>query len=663
MSLTRIGPVAVTFMDPSYSVESQPTARGHRAVSLGGQLQWDEAQQLSELVANQDRRITVGGVSGVLEYVHADDELLAPFRGWHLLTAFSIKAGHSHSLAGVTGPVPFDLSAVQLGDNVQVVVARSARARSNTHGLTPVAVVADPFRSDTSTGEPFTPPPAGGSLFTREHDPAPYGRQVIANTRSLVAYAGTMADGVDVLPPVVVPAPRDSSADPPLWLTEPGGDVEVYDRRRMQAVGGTGHSFQATTDLLANNGLLRFRVGNRGVIPYVAVEACRTGAWRDMGFIVFSMSTSDVLRGARLARLTADEATVVLFTRESGDISLTLRRDFRGIEVRHGADYPPYASVPRSIAWRGVPPAVTMSGVGISTTGKFGRGITVTDLIQFYWPEGQSNERWAWSGWWSPQSAAASQPDSCLLAIMSGASIVGRVEFVAATRRVRFTLGAASIEFPVLAFGATAPVFVGVDFDEDSGMSLTVSEAGTTTRVTGSSTDPGAASYSSWVIGRVFTPYGAEPYGSGPYGGSPLTAALNGAIENVLLFERALAAAEWTRLAGAAHRLDGLPKPEGHLVWYAPFAARPAPVGSAVTSGRRYESTAENGATRSPDVWGLTKAVASLEAVTAGLPFGITGTGEHLNALAYLATTDTQDDLADHHAQYAAASEQELRVR
>ncbi|HYH48873.1 MAG TPA: hypothetical protein VEG38_04925, partial [Acidimicrobiia bacterium] len=132
----------------------------------------------------------------------------------------------------------------------------------------------------------------------------------------------------------------------------------------------------------------------------------------------------------------------------------------------------------------------------------------------------------------------------------------------------------------------------------------------------------------------------------------------NGVIDNEMVFDRFLSAEQVALLLASTTALDGLAYlrdiagvPEGALVWYAPFDARPIPVFSTLTAGIAYETTVAAGTTRNPDAAGLTKGLAYVNVGGSG------GIG------AFLATTDDEDDLADHQAQFAAEFTQSVRIR
>lgn len=114
--LISIGAVTINHGDPTFSWSGGPTGHGIRRCTIGGSCTWQQADTLSELVANPDDRTTTAGITGVREYVVFGGVLLASKTGYYLLLDFDQSAEHRHSLRGVTGDVPFTLSAAFLGD-------------------------------------------------------------------------------------------------------------------------------------------------------------------------------------------------------------------------------------------------------------------------------------------------------------------------------------------------------------------------------------------------------------------------------------------------------------------------------------------------------------------------------------------------------------------
>lgn len=100
--------------------------------------------------------------------------------------------------------------------------------------------------------------------------------------------------------------------------------------------------------------------------------------------------------------------------------------------------------------------------------------------------------------------------------------------------------------------------------------------------------------------------------------------------------------------------------------WGGTWVATGIVAGSPITNGLMYESTADDGATRFTDANGLTRGLASLRSGAVKPPgrgLAMTKTAVSVHYGAFVATSAAGDDLADHHRQLAAASEQESRIR
>lgn len=196
-SLLRIGPIPIydrgQHRNPSLRWTSNPGAHGIRTCVISGQAPRASVLQLGELVANADRRLTIAGFSGVLEFLSFDGELVGPFRGWYLLTSIDVAAERPWSITTYT---PFSLQAAYLGDvaNLRVVVEHAARSRGNDFGIIAQEVVAGSFWDENAAGGTFATEP-GGTRFTREYDetgawpgvtPAP----VVVTVDSLITQGG-----------------------------------------------------------------------------------------------------------------------------------------------------------------------------------------------------------------------------------------------------------------------------------------------------------------------------------------------------------------------------------------------------------------------------------------------------------------------------------------
>lgn len=175
-----IGPVQGIGYNLEPAWASAPTPQGTRGASIRGSLRLAQAEQLSELVANGARRVTIGGETGVLEYVYFDGGVTREFNGWYLLQAFSFDP---YRVGDTVQYAHYSLSAVHLGAHRQVVITRSDRDRVNSYSLTPSAIVADPF-----TGGGFVRSP-GGTLVQREFDPEPHDpARVVADSAVMNVY-------------------------------------------------------------------------------------------------------------------------------------------------------------------------------------------------------------------------------------------------------------------------------------------------------------------------------------------------------------------------------------------------------------------------------------------------------------------------------------------
>ena len=116
VGLISIGPVVVNHGDPKFTWDSNASQHGIMPASVSGSCLWYQAQTLLELVNNRDARSTVGGRTGVLEWIEYGGPLLANLSGYYLLDTFSLAPEHVHSLSGIEGDVAFALSCHYLGD-------------------------------------------------------------------------------------------------------------------------------------------------------------------------------------------------------------------------------------------------------------------------------------------------------------------------------------------------------------------------------------------------------------------------------------------------------------------------------------------------------------------------------------------------------------------
>lgn len=116
VGLISIGPVVVNHGDPKFSWDSNATGHGIMPASVSGSCLWHQAKTLLELVNNPAAQATVGGRTGVTEWIEYGGPLLSDLTGYYLLGAFTLAPSQEHSLAGPDGDVDFALDCFYLGD-------------------------------------------------------------------------------------------------------------------------------------------------------------------------------------------------------------------------------------------------------------------------------------------------------------------------------------------------------------------------------------------------------------------------------------------------------------------------------------------------------------------------------------------------------------------
>lgn len=646
MSLTYIGPLNLSaHYDPSFEFTSAPDNQGAREVRISGFADWGLVEALSEMLANEHRRLTFGSMSGVLERVWCDDRLLRSFSGWYLLASLALPAQQQDSLSDIVG---FTLSCTHLGAGRRAVVTRSYVARLNDFSVSGSGVLVQPFWGDDATGEPFETDP-GGTAFAREYDPRtlPVIGVDATTGRSLRLHNVVLPDQA-----AVAQLNLRQGGNPPGSITYRGGDVTVYDRRDGRMVGGAAHHFLEPTDVLIANGLIRFWCGPAGIEPYLNVQAFIGGSWRQVGALAIWSTSGDVLERVSLRRVTPDVAVLDLRMRNAGPATITVRRGERMLRIDHGSAIFPVSRL-RKVQWFGTPPPDSLDSSATIVAGKFGNALRLTSgLARWKWPLSVPKTSWAFRSVWIPDAADSSQATSTVAAFADSSGQIGKIDYLSSSKVIRFVLGSTTLSSAAITFGAGAFVDIAVSFSTTDGMALSVKVGtGSVSSVSApSGIDPGTtdASYASLYLARLVA-------------GSPFA---GGLIDNVQVFERSLSTAELAALLNATTGLDGLPDPVGALVLYLPFDARLAPAGSSISTGRRFEATTEGGSTRNADANGLTKVVAALDAVSAastGLVLERTNNTARFGA--YLATTGTLDDITDYHAQLTWDFEQEVRVR
>lgn len=645
-----IGPVqaAARNLEPAWT--SAPDANGFRGASIKAVLLIDQAEQLSELIANSGLRVTIGGPAGVLDAVWFDGAISRDFNGWYLLQALSFEP---YGTGNWVSHVPVTISALHLGQR-QPIVTRSDRARANDYSITPQALLAQPYWGDDEDGQRFVVTP-GGSFFTREYDPtSPHD---VARIESDGRQLGLYSAAVGALGLVAVPDLTDGAL--PTWVTDRGGEVRGYCRRCEREVYGPSHHFPATTDMVLTNGIIRAWVGGRGLPPYLNVQAFADGEWREVGCVQFGASARELV-AARFTRITPDASTLVLTTKTYGDIIVTLKRGERMFRC----SVPSTAVAP---AWKGTPPA-SRANAAANGTGTFGNGLDGGG-DDAHWEDDValwSDPRFRWDGsrvqpdlrLLRRQSAAAwsevfsYHADKSVTDNTDGAGFLSLYDedglriaecLLDTDGRIKFRMGATTVQSAVQTFAAGDDLLIGMRFSTTEGMTLSVrNQAGVVAHVNN------AAAVDPITSGRIAaheylqnsTDWGDGSWGDGVWGGVTLYA--DGVIDSHMGIEDRITDAEFATLAAANGPLEGLPSPESRLVWYGPFDATPLPTFTTEANGRVVDAET--------DTAGLTKALAYLDA-------------GHTDVAALLATAGSLDGLVDHHAQFSAESEQKVRVR
>lgn len=648
MTLTsRFGPVAAVHYNPLGTWTSD--GQLGRGVQITGALRLPAPHQLSELRGDPDAEVTILGVTGTLLFFLPTSPVLTDYQGWILVQSLVFAP---YSLHRDTIAADFTLTGILLPASLVPAIVRSARLRPNDFGLVGRATVSSATGFVQSTG--------GGPVWAREYDASRFGATPV--TAQVSISSSSLVFG-DAMSSVVIPV---DAAE----LDTPGLRPCAYDRRSGREVYGPAHPFVAGTDALIENGLLRLWCGPVGLVPHVSVSAFTAGAWREVGNLAFADEGDDLVAPPRVTRCTRDEVSLSLTVRRLGRVTLTLCRRERLIRIDYGSTRPGTPGLTRPVRWLGMPPARSIIGATATASARFAAGVALAagGQLGFAWPPRQPSSAWSYTHSWSPAAASSSQANSGLWSLWSGGSPVGIVRWDAATKTIKWTLGANTLSTAALTFSAGQSVYWQASFSTAAGMTLSTSINGAAAVVVSNAAfvDPGAASYDSHWIGYTTTAFGSGTFGSGTFGGSAVTADLGGAVSNAILFDGPLTAAEHAALAAATTRSAGWPAPLSRAIGYWPFAARPVPLGSAPGTGRRFESTTSYGSTRSADGDGLTKALGVLVADTSSADsdggFGVARTGTHLLAGAWLATTGTNDDIADHHEELATVNRSSLTM-
>ncbi len=111
MSVTDFGPIAAIHYNPTY--QQTAAVNGISDVQIGGSLPLLKAQELFELVNNEDNRTTVAGRTGVLEFITSPYPVISPFNGYYLFESFDFVP---YKFSTGTIAAHFTLTAAYLGD-------------------------------------------------------------------------------------------------------------------------------------------------------------------------------------------------------------------------------------------------------------------------------------------------------------------------------------------------------------------------------------------------------------------------------------------------------------------------------------------------------------------------------------------------------------------
>lgn len=636
--LAYVGPVKVDWhSQPSFTWDGPKGGDGIRMAKIVGEFEWKTAEQLSELDANEDAKKTVGAHRGVPLIIWTNNAPeLAQFHGAYLLESFTLGANVDQSATEL--PVG-TITAAYLGDDLEYVVTRGAFPKGNDFGLTAKSLVVSPVRPADDDGDRFLVDP-GGVFGTREYDPTyPYDPAVPTppdGTARIGIYVGTVTNDADDLESIVYPK-VEFGAEVPRWLVDQGGIVRARDRRRQREVYGP-HFFHESTDLAVTNGLLHFWVGNRGLTPFLNLQAVVEGARREVGCIQFAGPASAVLRRARLQYVTTELAVVALTIDGYGDALVALRRGEPSLTI-----VSPSSSIRPT--WTGTPPTSRLEQAFVAA-GRFDTGLDGTDGVglpdmRMQWPPTVSAAEFGKDFWWTPAADSDAIGDAGFWTLYEehGAAIA-KVWFESATSTFRFQVGSQTLASVAVAFEAGDELCVGPRFSETGGMSLSVrrpdgsvvhvEDASATVVPAGTPTD------FAYLVG-IGLAFGEGAFGEGPFGGETIYP--EGVVDNDMLFAKHFDDDRFEALAAAETPLDGLGEDEPYLVWYAPFDVDPIVVLDSEADGRIEAA--------GPDEFGQTRVVAFINSA-------------HTETSVFLALDADLDTPEAQHQQAAAESPQEL---
>lgn len=444
--------------------------------------------------------------------------------------------------------------------------------------------------------------------------------------------------------------------DPPPAFARRGGDVRWYCRSCEDEGYGDDHWFVHTTDVCLTNGLIRFWVGNRGMTPFLNVQAVGAGKWRECGVLALAADHQNVLLGARLGRVSPDASSILLTLDGLGDVAVSIVRAERQLRIQHGVDGIGAVSAHRRVRLLGTPPAKLLSPA--SDAGAFFAGHRQTDAddsSEFLWPADVDEREWTVVYRWLPTDASDDLGTSGLLSIYDTADERAvHTRFDGADHKIKVTVGAVTLATSALSFDADDVVYIGVGVSPTEGLVLAVATPASPFQAVQNllAVDPGTLDRYDYFSFRTQGPgtYGQGTYGEGTWGGQ---IASSGVVDNVQIFAAGLDADRQARLAAASTALDGIRGVEGHLRWFAPFDVAPVISAAPVVNGRMVEPA--------PGLDGLRRMVAGLPSVVSGNgDFGLVGIGQRVDFA--VGVLEPGEAASDFHEQFASVFEQEVYV-
>lgn len=491
-------------------------------------------------------------------------------------------------------------------------------------------------------------------------------------TLSDAAEIAGFTSALDTLPGIL-PVMFQPDGDPSPQVEYRGGDVVAIDRSGDvggRIVPGPSHHFQRTTDLMLTNGLIRVWCGNRGLPPFLNLEAFLDGEWRAAGTIHLAAESSidfNALEGARLVDVTPERAIAVLTVHDHGPYYVTLLRGERGVRVQSGDAVFPIVSGTRRVKFMGAPPAnalTALTRVG-SSRGSAYRMIS-SSRQSYFWPPDVDVDEWSLSVEWQSDldyTTGGPHDDGAVCSIRRrDNTLLARVHYDPSAHRMRFTVGSQTLSSPVLGDGITLGKVVRVvaSFSTTYGMRLTVWAPGLSGGggdvyhdlyhdLYGGSEGTETDIYHAADASLTVSPATSSPIYALKIGPGSDFMANGGDYDQVLIVRDWMSEAEAETLVESEERLHGLPEPIGRCVWAQHCDVDPVFSGGSAADGR------VSGAV---DDWGATRVIVALIDATQE-DIGLRGDFvEVFEAGAYL--TIGEETASDLHDEFATEPQQEL---